>query len=189
MNERPMRADALRNRIRILTAAEVVFAAKGLDAATDEIARLAGVSIGTLYRHFTTKGALVDAVFAGRMQRLADHAAQLGRESNPGRALRDLFTATVGASARDRPLDDPLNRAGFDAEAVTAYADHPFHGALTHLLARAQRSGQVRRDVREVDVVALMAGAVRAMRHAGAGDRAAVVIVDGLCRTGPVKRR
>ena len=83
-NQTSLRADARRNRIRILTAAEAVFALKGLGASAEEIARIAGVGIGTLYRHFATIEVLRDAVFAGRMRRLADRADLASREPDPG---------------------------------------------------------------------------------------------------------
>jgi AcrR family transcriptional regulator len=183
-SERSLRADALRNRIRILVAAESVFAAKGLDASTDEVARLAGVGIGTLYRHFATKEALLDAVFAGRLQRLADLAGDLARESDAGRAFFDFFAGLVGESPRERMLDDALTRAGLDAEAAADRPDHPLHAALAHLLERAQRAGQVRLDVGVPDLMISMLGVVHALRRAGGStrlrQRALTIVLDGL---------
>jgi AcrR family transcriptional regulator len=183
-NERPLRADALRNRIRILVAAEAVFAAKGLDASTDEVARLAGVGIGTLFRHFATKEALLEAMFAGRMQRLADQAGLLAHESDAGRAFFDFFVGIVGENHTEKAFGDALTRAGLDAEAAASRPDHPVHVALARLLERAQRAGHVRPDVGVVDLVALMVGTVHAMRHAGGETqvrtRAVTVVLDGL---------
>jgi AcrR family transcriptional regulator len=182
--ETSLRADALRNRIRILVAAEAVFAAKGLSASTDEIARIAGVSVGTLYRHFATKKALEDAVFAGRMQRLADRANDAAQGTDPGRAFFRLFAGMAGEDLTGRQSSDALTQAGQDAEAAAMHPDHPLHTALGRLLVHAQRSGQVRPDVDTATVVALMAGTVHALRHAGPGPhqraRTLTVVVDGL---------
>nr|WP_203902198.1 helix-turn-helix domain-containing protein [Virgisporangium aliadipatigenens] len=105
--ERSLRADALRNRIRILVAAETVFAAKGPAAAVEDVARLAGVGVGTVYRHFATREALRDAVFAGRLQRLTDHAEHAAR--NP---IRDGHSSTSSPewSARIPPTSDSRTR-------------------------------------------------------------------------------
>ncbi|GIJ44619.1 TetR family transcriptional regulator [Virgisporangium aliadipatigenens] len=192
-SERSLRSDALRNRIRILVAAESVFAAKGLDASTDEVARLAGVGIGTLYRHFATKDALLDAVFAGRMQRLVDRADDLARESDAGRAFFDFFAGLLGESPRDRVFTDALARAGLDAEAAATRPDNPLHIAMAQLLERAQRSGQVRPDVSVPDLVSSMFGLVHAMRHAGTATRVRLrtltIVVDGLRPPAGTQRR
>jgi AcrR family transcriptional regulator len=173
-SERPLRSDALRNRIRILTAAEAVFASRGLDAPCDEVARRAGVSIGTLYRHFATKTALLDAMFAGRTHRLADRAGRLARESDPGQAFFDFFTDVIGGDPED------TTPTGLDVEAAMAARDQPLHSALDRLLKRAQRAGRVRPDIGAADLIPVLVLAARAIRHAGAGSRALAIVVDGL---------
>lgn len=77
--ERPLRADARRNRARLLDVAEAVFAEHGVTVSTEEIARTAGVGIGTVFRHFPSKEALLEAVYVARLRRLADDAAALPR--------------------------------------------------------------------------------------------------------------
>jgi AcrR family transcriptional regulator len=185
-SEPSLRADALRNRIRILVAAETVLAAKGPGASVEEIARLAGVGVGTVYRHFATVEALREAVFAGRLQRLADRADHAARKSDPGRAFFEFFTGMVGASPTDGEFSDALTRMGQDAEAAATRPEHALHLALGRLLDRAQRSGQVRPDVDAAAVVAVMVGTAYALRRAGPHarqrSRALAVAVDGLRR-------
>jgi AcrR family transcriptional regulator len=180
MSERPLRADALRNRIRILIAAESVFAAKGIDASTDEVARLAGVGIGTLYRHFSTKQALLEAVFAARMQRMTEYVDQLVERSDPGKAISEFFMSVVG----EGPNADPLTQAGLDAEAAASHPQHPLRYSLAKLLERAQRSGQIRQDVSVTELVSLLPAAVYGMRLASVEprgrSRVLAIILDGI---------
>src|SRR4051812_5490623 len=88
---RPPRADALRNRARVLTAAEAVFAARGTSASTEEVAREAGVGIGTVFRHFPTKEALLEAVYVARLRRLAEEADALVSADDAGEAFFTFF--------------------------------------------------------------------------------------------------
>src|ERR1700680_1105959 len=92
---RPLRADAQRNRARLLDVAEVVFASKGIAASTEEIAREAGVGIGTVFRHFPTKEALLEAVFVRRLEQLAAHADALADAYDPGAAFFTFFSHVV----------------------------------------------------------------------------------------------
>jgi AcrR family transcriptional regulator len=187
-NERSLRSDALCNRLRILVAAESVFAAKGIESPTGEIARLAGVSLGTLYRHFGTKDVLVDAVFAGRAQRLAERADELARKFDPGNALFGFCAGLVGENPRDRIISYVLARAVLDAEAGATGPEPLVRRVLDDLLDRAQRCHQVRSDVGVRELLAVMAGAAVALRLAGddsrARSRVLEVILDGLRRPG-----
>ena len=136
--------------------------------------------MATLYRHFATKAALRDAVFAGRMQRLADRVDHAAHGSDPGRAFFEFFAGIVGEDT----TSDPLTRTGQEAEAAATRLGHPLHTALGHLLDRAQRCGQVRGDVDTAAVVAVMVGTVHALRQAGSDTHlralALTVAVDGL---------
>ncbi|SEG76738.1 transcriptional regulator, TetR family [Actinacidiphila yanglinensis] len=153
MGTRAPRADALRNRARILTAAREAFARDGVDIPLDTIAERAGVGAGTVHRHFPTKEALVTAVIADRLDHLADRAAKFG--DNPA---EDFFTflAELTDSARDNlALASALNGTlGTEGEASTARLAE----ALQSLLSTAQRSGDVRRDVTALEVHAILAG-------------------------------
>ena len=102
---RPLRADARRNRERILAAATAAFAADGLSVPLDEIARRAGVGPGTLYRHFPAKEALWEAVLHDRLQRLADEAEALHRAARPGAPTpaKPCWASSTGWSPRPRP--------------------------------------------------------------------------------------
>lgn len=184
---RPLRADARRNRGRILEAAEAVFAAKGVAASTEEVARRAGVGIGTVFRHFPTKEALLEAVVDGHLRRLADEAVALAAADDPGAALAVFFGRAMERSPAKLALVDALAAAGVDVgRRAGSPAGRELHRALEALLARAQRAGAVRGDVGVADLVALLVGASRAAEHAGwdRGARARIlaVVLDGLRR-------
>src|SRR5437899_3237972 len=94
-----MRADARGNRARVLEAAEAVFTARGASASTEEIAQQAGVGIGTVFRHFPTKEALLEAILMDRVARLGEMARSLATAAEPGAALLGLFTRMVEEAA------------------------------------------------------------------------------------------
>lgn len=179
----PLRADARRNRVRILDAAEQVLAAKGTTASTDEIAKAAGVGIGTLFRHFPTKEALIEGVFVARLRRLADEAHRLAESGDPG-ALARFLRQAVEQSEVKNALAGLLTEAGVDVTAAIGGVGRELTAALGALLDNAQRAGAARRDLRVPELIGLLAGASRAVEYAG-GDPAArsrilTVILDGL---------
>src|SRR5580698_8036779 len=112
--DRPLRADARRNRDRLLEVARDAFAGEGLSTPLDEIARRAGVGPGTLYRHFPTKESLFEAVVHERLQRLVDEARALRDDSDPGQALIGFLDRMLSEMALKRDLVDALDGAGFD---------------------------------------------------------------------------
>jgi AcrR family transcriptional regulator len=177
---RPLRADALRNRLRVLEAAETVFDARGTTASTEEVARAAGVGIGTVFRHFPTKEALLEAVYVARLRKLGEEA--------PGKAFFAFFTHVVGHAATKNAFSAALLEAGVDVRATTTETGNGLKRALASLLARAQEAGAVRRDVGLPEVMTLLVAASQAAEHAvagaGVGERALNVILDGL-RTAP----
>src|SRR5258708_35087835 len=119
---RPLRADAARNRARVLEVAYDTFAAEGLSVPIDEIARRAGVGAGTVYRHFPTKEALFQAVIEDRMQRLVDDGRALLESDGPGKALFTYLRSIVLQwGAGDRGLVAAL--AGFAIDIPTAPPD------------------------------------------------------------------
>jgi AcrR family transcriptional regulator len=183
--DKPLRADARRNRARVLEAAETVFAAKGTGASTEEVAREAGVGIGTVFRHFPTKEALLEAVFAARLERLAEDARALAAAEDPGAALFNLFTRMVQESATKQALADALAAAGVDVRQQVATAGgQELLGALGVLLTRAQEAGAVRSDLRPADLIALLVGTSKAAEHTGwdpeTHARTLRVVLDGL---------
>src|SRR3569833_2614032 len=153
---RPLRADALRNRGKVLQAAEAVFDAWGTTASTEEVARAAGVGIGTVFRHFPPKETLLEAVYVARM---VVHAA-----------TKNAFSAA-------------LMLAGVDVRETTAETGRELKRALAALLGRAQEAGAVRRDVGVAEVMTLLVGAARAAEHGTdprVHERALAVVFDGL---------
>ena len=156
--DRPLRADARRNRERVLEAAFAAFAAEGLSVPVHEIARRAGVGTGTVSRHFPTKQALYEAVFVSRVERLVGRARLLKNAADAGGALFDFFGAIVTEGAANRGLADALTGAGFDIKAAASGPGHDVMDALRELLARAQQARAVRHDVDAADVMALIAG-------------------------------
>ena len=181
---RPLRADARRNRARLLDVAEEVFAAKGTSASTEEIARAAGVGIGTVFRHFPTKEALLEAVFVGRLRRLAEEADALAAGDDPGAAFYTFFSRVVDQSPTKNAFADALTEAGVDVRSAASEAGQDVLRALAGLLDRAQQAGAVRADVRAPEVIALLIGAPRAAEYVGPDDalraRTLAVFLDGL---------
>jgi AcrR family transcriptional regulator len=183
-SKRPLRADALRNRARVLDAAEAVFAAHGTSASTEEVAREAGVGIGTVFRHFPTKEALLEAVFVARLRRLAGEAEALASADDPGEAFFAFFGHVVAHAASKNAFSAALAEAGVDVAETTAETGQELKRALGVLLTRAQETGAVRRDVALPEVMTLLVGASQAAEHvggdAGVRDRALAVVFDGL---------
>jgi AcrR family transcriptional regulator len=187
-DERPRRADARRNRALLLEAAGAVFAARGVAASTEEVARAAGVGVGTLFRHFPTKEALLEAVYRVRMRRMADELRDLVTADDPGSALFGFLADAVAHSATKIAVADALAAAGIDARTALAEEGQELTGALAQLLVRAQEAGAVRPDVGLPELVALLVGASRAAEHAGTDavrTRIIGVILDGLRPVSP----
>src|SRR5882757_9309296 len=121
---RGLRADARRNRARVLAVAAEVFAAEGLSVPVHEIARRAGVGTGTVSRHFPTKEALYEAVFVSRVEWLVGRARLLKNAADAGGAFFDFFGAIVTEGAANRGLADALTGAGFDIKAAASGPGH-----------------------------------------------------------------
>ena len=179
---RPLRADAARNRARVLDVAYETFAAEGLSVPIDEIARRAGVGAGTVYRHFPTKEALFAAVIEDRMRHLVDDGYALLKSEGPGEALfAYLRSIVLQWGATDRGLVDALAGLGIDIPSVAPDAEDAFLAVLADLLRAAQDAGTARQDigVREVKSILVGCQAMEAYNSALA-DRVTDVVVDGL---------
>jgi AcrR family transcriptional regulator len=181
---RALRADARRNRARLLEAAEAVFADAGASASTEEISRRAGVGVGTLFRHFPTKDALVQAIVLARVTRLADEADALATAGDPATAFFAFFARTVAESEAKQTYSALLSEGFVDVARVAPDLQQRLRGSIGKLLEGAEQAGTVRADVTVPEVMALLVGAVRAAEHA-AGDgalraRAVALILDGL---------
>jgi AcrR family transcriptional regulator len=178
---RPLRADAVRNRARVLEVAYETFAAEGLAVPIDEIARRAGVGAGTVYRHFPTKEALFEAVFADRVRRIVDDGRGLVASEGPGEALFAFLREMVRSGKADHGLFDALASYGIDVASATSDAEAAFLGVLDELLAAAQKSGTVRTDVGVAEVKALLMVCKSSQDYGDeVSDRVTSVIVDGL---------
>jgi AcrR family transcriptional regulator len=144
-----MRADARRNRARILAAAEEVFAKRGTAASTEEVAAVAGVAIGTVFRHFPTKQDLLGAILK---ELLAELAARAEHDD-----LFGFFTRVVTAAGEKKFVVELLAGQGVEVEVAGVVGS--LSGAVERLLAEARRKGQVRADVQLDEVLALLAAA------------------------------
>jgi AcrR family transcriptional regulator len=186
---RAQRADARSNRARILDAALDVFGRGGEAASTEDVARLAGVGIATVFRHFPTKADLLDAVLVRRFDRLRDRAEQLAASEAPGRALFDLFAEMVSDAPSKIAIADALVEAGGDAESQAEQASAGLQQAVGVLLQRAQAAGAVRADIDLPELYALLIGMSRAGAYAQLDHqvrtRALEVIFDGLAAARP----
>jgi len=180
--DRPMRADALRNRARILEAAEVVFAAEGIEVPVDLIADKAGVGVGTLYRHFPTKEKLCEAILLERLGQLTDDARAMADADDPAAAFFGFLRHVVEEGTAKRDLLIAVMGAGLEFEQTSAPVKDALRDAVGVLLARAQAVGAVRRDVTAPAVVSLVGATCQAAAHGGgppACDLLAIVC-DGL---------
>jgi AcrR family transcriptional regulator len=133
---RKPRADAARNRERVLEAAKAVFSAGGPEASLEAVARTAGVGIGTLYRHFPTREALFEAVYRREVQQLADLAERLKEEAEPVEALRQWMRSNVRFVATKKGMS----------------------AAVGGLLDRAIAAGEIREDISPEDLIRALVG-------------------------------
>ena len=182
----PMRADARRNRERLLAAARAAFAAHGAEAPLDEIARQAGVGIGTLYRHFPTRLALQEAVYRDQVESLCDLGEGLREGAAPGEALESWMRALAGYVATKRGLSKTLiNSLGKDSEFLSS-CSALIRETGGKLLDSAKQAGEVRSDAEITDVMRLCHAIVLAAEQAGepegSAERLVSLVLDGLRR-------
>jgi AcrR family transcriptional regulator len=179
---RPLRADAARNRARVLEVAYEVFASEGLAVPIDEIARRAGVGAGTIYRHFPTKEDLFRAVIKDRIVHIVDDGRAMLASEDPGEAVFTFLRSMVlDWGAKDHGLVDALAGVGIDFKEAVPDAEESFLALVGDLLQAAQKAGTVRRDVDVPDVKALVVGA-QAMQayRPDTAERLTEVVLDGL---------
>jgi AcrR family transcriptional regulator len=180
---RKPRADAVRNRERLLEAAKAVFSAGGAEASLEAVARRADVGIGTLYRHFPTREALYEAVYRHEVEQLSELAEQLKGEPEPVEALRQWLRANVEFVATKKGMAAALALAAGPPSELTAFSYDRLTKAVGALLARAAGAGEIRRDVGAGDLLRALVG--MCMLHDQPGWQASVVrlldvFVDGL---------
>jgi AcrR family transcriptional regulator len=177
---RPRRADAERNRARILAAASEIFAERGLDASMPELAERAGVGVGTVYRAFPDKDHLLGAVVAERFRWLADEIEAAILADDAWAAFTDVIWKGAVLKAKDRAFHECMPQA--EALPEVKQARGRTLDAFQRLIERAQQSGAMRPDVVAEDIPMLLAG-VGLSRAAGpcvAWERHLAVVIDGL---------
>jgi AcrR family transcriptional regulator len=177
-----VRKNALANRERILIAAEAVFGANGELGSTEDVADRAGVGIATVFRHFPTKDALIEATLLRQFDRLGDQASRFGAELDPGGAVRELIAALIETSSTKLTL---ISLVGADGELPPAVqeATGRVQAVIGGVLARAKEAGVVAGDVTVDEFFVLVRGlgqAAATMPGAMTVDRAAELVVRAL---------
>ena len=177
----PMRADARRNRERLLTAATAAFAKHGADAPLEDIARSAGVGIGTLYRHFPTRLALQESVYRSQVETVCARGRELAESPSPGDAFAAWLRVLGGFLATKRGLSHALIATfGRDSELISS-CSQVIRATATQLLTRAQQAGAVRADLTDVDLMRLVHGIAVATESApDDADRLFSLMLDGM---------
>jgi AcrR family transcriptional regulator len=177
--DRPLRADAVRNRERVLRAARDAFADSGYGVPLDEIAARAGVGPGTVYRHFPSKEELFEAVTAARVRDLIDDARGRSADADPGQAFFGFLGLIRQEAAAKRDLPEAI--------AIAGPLRDDLHTALDTLLRRAQQVGAVRPEITTPDIIILLKGLLRSINDAPPGVasqdlayRLLTVVTDGL---------
>jgi AcrR family transcriptional regulator len=157
LGRRP-RADALRNRLRLLSAAKAAFADKGAGASLEEIARAAGVGIGTLYRNFSTRDALIEAVYRNETAQLCAAADRLAETHPPVPALREWLILFVDYLAAKQGMSAALSSLVGGTSGLYAASGSQMQQAATRLVERAVASGEIQVGLDPMDLLRALAG-------------------------------
>jgi AcrR family transcriptional regulator len=178
-----VRADAVANRRRVLTAAQEVFAEQGVEASTEEIARRAGVGAGTVFRHFPTKRDLVEHALAAHLDGLADGARTAGADDDAVAAL-DRLVAEMAEHAPTKLAMAGYLLAGGGFGDAAREASERVGAVVGEVLERAQATGRIRRDVSADEIYFLVRGVAQAQAflpvEPDVRRRAVQVLIDGL---------
>ena len=175
-----MRADAVKNRQRILEAAEATFAAEGVSAPIDAVAQRAGVGVGTVYRHFPTKEALFEAIVITRLNELYEATIELAGVDDPGAALFSFLEEFGRQASAKQDLFDALNAAGIDVKSACATRVDDLKRGIDLLMERAKSAGAVRPHVSTDEVVSLISGACHSGQDDAACQRMVEIVCDGI---------
>ncbi|WP_102159099.1 TetR/AcrR family transcriptional regulator [Zhihengliuella halotolerans] len=187
---RPLRADAERNRRRLIEAARELFAQKGVGVTLDDVARHAGVGVGTAYRRFANRDELIEAVLEEGVQHIVELAEQALSVDDPWAGLEQFFWSASQNFAADRGLREVVLQRPLLNEQGTTSARERLTPAVSALIARTQASGQLRSGIQATDfpLIQLMLGAVSQHAHDTAPDlwqRYLRLILDGLRPSSP----
>ena len=180
---RPQRADARRNRERLLEVASVVFAESGVDASLEDIARQAGVGIGTLYRHFPSRDALLEAVFRRNVDQLADSADELLETMPAADALAEWMQRFVSYVASKRGLATHLKTVVSADSDLFAYSHQRMHESIHRLVHAAIAAGGIRADANPDDLLRALSGVCLVYDQPGWQEHAcriSALLMDGL---------
>ena len=180
---RPMRADARRNREQLLEVASDAFRECGVEASLEEIARRAGVGIGTLYRHFPSRDALLEAVFRRDVEQVADSAEELLRELPPDRALDEWMRSFVNYVAGKKGLATHLKTVLSADSPLFVYAHERMNASMRGLVLAAAAAGAIREDVDPADLLRALSGVCLAADEPGWQEQACRIcslLMDGL---------
>jgi AcrR family transcriptional regulator len=175
------RADAQRNRMRVLDAAREAFASEGLSVSVESIARRAGVGVGTVYRHFPTKEALFEAIVLTSLETFVDLARSLADADDPGEALYFYLERVFEESETSMAIKDALVETDFDAEQAAAATFRELELAVRHLLERSQQAGATRPDVTIEELFALLGSACHASSALRRDTSSSLILVNVIC--------
>ncbi len=178
---RPTRVDAVRNRERILEAAEAVFSVEGVSAPIDMVAEQAEVGVGTVYRHFPTKEDLFEAIVMTRLEGLLALAQSEASAESPGAALFSYLQEFSRQASAKHDLFDAMGAAGIDFKTRCAEKLDEMKQRLGLLLTRAQDSGVVRHDTSVDELIGLVIGTCQAAVQAGLDENARRRMVGIVC--------
>ena len=183
---RPLRADARRNRLKVIDAAQAVFSEHGPEARMEQVAEKAGVAVGTLYRHFPNKEALLEALIAERLGQVVEVARDaLHRDAEPWEAFSRVMRRLTGTAYEDRAFAHVVTLLGDEGE--LGEAKRKVGTLLGELVNKAQEAGKMRPDVSAEDLPPLFMGMVLATPHGfspARQERYVQIILDGLRHRG-----
>jgi len=177
----PMRKDARANRERILAAAEAVFGASGELGSTEDVAARAGVGIATVFRHFPTKEALIEATLIRQFDRLNEQASRLAGGPDPGRAVRQLIVTLIETSSTKLTLISLVGENGQFPPAVQE-ATSQVQATISGILARAKDEGAVAGDVTVDELFLLVRGFAQAAAAMPAASVTRERAIEIICR-------
>jgi AcrR family transcriptional regulator len=185
---RPLRADARRNHQAVLESAEVLFAVHGSKVRLEDVARHAGVGVGTVYRHFPTKEALVDAVLVGMHQSLLHDVDKALADPDPGPAFAAFLSNIAELHARHRVLAEQMSNNEIELSPASSLMRDQFRARVADLVARAQSCGAIRSDVGPSDIALLLIGITAAISpdlEPTLRQRYLTIVLDGLRTSDP----
>ena len=182
-----MRADAVRNRAKIVEAAKEAFSERGLETQMEDVARRACVGVGTLYRHFPTKDALVRALIVDKMERMAEaaKAALADEDADPFESFASVLRQGAEQQERDRALTQVVASQPQSVFREALEEETELSAHMAALVERAQRAGVMRQEVRPDDIPLVMCGCAAVVQNGRDWERYLTFILDGFRSPAP----